>query len=85
MLLKPFCGCFTGHAHIQAFQYTIELRVGGAEPGVLGEDAFREFYDVDMVFQAGILLQQCIRNMNPASDPTPGIAGSSHPYHIVYN
>lgn len=49
VLHQSLLGSFTGHAHVQAFQHAIELRVRGPKPPVLRKDFLGEFDDVDLI------------------------------------
>ena len=49
MLLKPFLRCLARHTYIEAFEHSIELRVGSPKAGVFGEHPFGKFDYIDTV------------------------------------
>ena len=49
MLLESLFGSLAGHAHIEAFQYAIELRIGLSEFSILRIDSLLKFDNVDVV------------------------------------
>lgn len=69
VLLQTFLWCLARHADIQAFQYTVELRVGQPKAGVFSKHFFGQLNDVDGVGEGHewelmfvLLLMACYRN-----------------------